>query len=102
MSQFLRAAALSGLLTLTAAGPAAAQLAPDRRVGPDEFGAPIVVTAIDPRLIGKFARAAGVPMGIEVAPGRPRRTKPATLTGLTVREAFDAWLRPIADTSGAR
>ena len=90
MSQFLRAAALSGLLTLTGAGPAAAQLAPDRRVGPDEFGAPIVVTAIDPRLIGKFAKAAGVPMGIEVAPGRPRRTKPATLTGLTVREALDA------------
>jgi len=90
MSRFLRAVALSVLWTLTGICPAAAQLAPDRRVGPDELGNPIVVTTIEPGLIGKFARAAGVPMGIEVAPGRPRRTKPATLTGLTVREALDA------------
>ena len=53
--------------------PAARLAALDRRVGPDESGAPIVVDGHRSEgLIGKFARAAGVPIGeFEVAPGRP-------------------------------
>jgi hypothetical protein len=79
-----------GLAAVMTAPAAAAQSDPGGRVGPDEFGRKIVVTAIEPRLIGVFARAAGLPMGIEVAPGGLRQTAPTTLTGLTIREALDA------------
>jgi hypothetical protein len=76
------------VLSLTAVPSVVAQPASDRRVGPDEFGNPIVITAIEPKLLGAFARAAGVPMGIEVVPGTPRKAAARTLTGLTVHEAF--------------
>ncbi len=90
MPRALRVVGLIGLLTVTAVPAVVAQPGSDQRVGRDAYGNPIVVTAIEPRLIGVFARAAGVPMGIEVAPGAPRKTAPTTLTGLTIREALDA------------
>jgi hypothetical protein len=76
-------------LSTILAGPAAAQPALDKRIGLNEFGAPIVVTAIEANLLGVVARAAGVPMGIEVATGATHGTASKTLTGLTVRAALD-------------
>jgi hypothetical protein len=77
---------LSALLT---ASPAAAQSPLDKTIGPDEWGE-ITATAIEPALIGKLARAAGVPMGIEAAPGAARKTRAQKLTGLTLRAALEA------------
>jgi hypothetical protein len=77
-------------LCMTAAGwDAGAQSLLDRRVGVDEYGRPIVVSSIGTHVIGPLARAAGVSVGIEIAPGKIRKTRPKTLTGLTVRQALD-------------
>jgi hypothetical protein len=77
------------LSTILAVPAAVAQPSLNQRIGPNEFGAPIIVTTIDPQLIGAVSRAAGVPMGIEVASGAAVRADPKTLTGLTIRAALD-------------
>ena len=69
MSRTLPVLPLLALFTILAAPAAVAQPA-IKRIGLDEFGEPIVLMIIEPRLIGAMARAAGVPMGIEVAPAR--------------------------------
>ncbi len=85
---------LAGLvITLIAAiaSPAAAQSAAMRVVGRDEHGRPLVMTEIDGRTIGAFARAAGVPMGLEIATGTtPRSRRALTLTGMTSDRALQA------------
>ena len=69
-----RAAGRVVILLLTAlAARAAAQQSLERVVGEDENGTPIVVTTVESQIIGKMARAAGVPMGIEMAAGPTRR-----------------------------
>lgn len=80
---------LMSALTIVTVPIVEAQPALDRQIGPDTSGHPIVVTHIQARLVGALARAAGVPMGIELAPGTPRKVSPRRLTGLTVREADD-------------
>ena len=85
-----RAAGRVVILLLTAlAARAAAQQSLERVVGEDENGTPIVVTTVESQIIGKMARAAGVPMGIEMAAGPTRRSAPKKLTGLTVRAALE-------------
>ncbi len=86
----LRAAVLTwALLCMLPAAQAGAQSALEKVIAADEIGA-ITATQIDGRLVGRISRAAGIPMGIEVASGTAPRSAPRTLTGLTVREALDA------------
>lgn len=74
---------------MTASVPLSAQQDPDRRVGRDEFGQPIVLSAVDARTVALFAKAAGVPMGVELSSEAPGRTrKPVTLTGLPAGRAL--------------
>jgi hypothetical protein len=76
-------------LIATITAHAAAQPAAVGVVGRDEHGRPLVMTEIDGRTVGAFARAAGVPMGLEIAPGQaPRARRPVTLTGMTVDRAL--------------
>jgi len=82
------------LLSLQAvlAGPAAAQTPLEKTIGPDELGAPILITRLEPAVIGKIAKAAGAPMGLELAAGDASRftTKtPKKLSGLSIRAALD-------------
>ena len=89
MTRRTRLVGVAFILTSAAGWNARAQSSLDRRVGADENGRPIVVSSIGTHVIGPLARAAGVPVGIELAPGRARKTRPTTLTGLTVRQALD-------------
>ena len=80
-------AALSMLFLLLApfAAPGAAQQPLDSVIGNDESGAAIVITRVEPRVIGTLAKAAGVPMGLETAgiarPSAPSCPKWAASTG---------------------
>jgi hypothetical protein len=78
--------ALQALLVV----PAAAQSPLEKVIGPDDVGDPIVITAVESQIIGKLSKAAGAPMGIELAPGAIRNTRPRKVTGLTVRAALEA------------
>jgi hypothetical protein len=88
MSRSSDVLALIAVSTMLFAPAVGAQPALDRRIGTDEYGAPIVVRRIEPQLIGALSRAAGVPIGIEIAPGASPRRAPVTLTGLTIRKAL--------------
>lgn len=83
---------LVGVLILSLAlgvAKAEAQTDFDRVIGVDEYDRPLVLRTVDSLTLGVFARAAGVPMGLELAPGAsgPKRN-PVTLTGLTVSKAL--------------
>ena len=75
MSRTVPVLPMLALFTILVAPAAVAQPALDKRIGLNEFAAPVVITTIEPPLIGTVARAAGVPMGIEVAPGAPPRRR---------------------------
>ena len=77
------------LLLAVAIPKAEAQIDVDRVIGRDEFDRPLVLKDLDGHTVGTIARLAGVPMGIEVAPGASRPTRhPVTLTGHHVSEAL--------------
>ena len=84
---------LAGLFIIAlavAASGASAQSGFDRLIGRDESGYPIVITDVDGRTLSVFARAAGIPMGLELAPPEPgRKRRPVTLTGMTVEKALE-------------
>jgi hypothetical protein len=80
------------LLALVAGLPVAAhaQGLLDRTIGSGEFSTPIIAAQVDDQLIGALARAAGVPMGIELATEPEPKRAGTPLTGLTVSAALDA------------
>lgn len=83
-------AAFSILLIATVVSRAGAQ-GGERLVGPDELGRPIIISAVDESVLGTFAKVAGVPMGVELAPSGAGSTgNPVTLTGLSVEKALQA------------
>ena len=68
---------------------AGAQSALDKIIGADGAGEPIVITHVEAQVIGRIAKAADAPMGIEIAPGRAPKSRPRKLTGLTIRAAVE-------------
>jgi hypothetical protein len=92
MSLFSRwMCAAAAALALLAPSELRAQSVLDRVVRSDEFGQPVVVRHLVGIDVGKVARAAGVPLGIELLPGNAflQPIPELTATGLTVREVFD-------------
>src|SRR5512138_2870141 len=74
------------------AGPAVAQNALDRQVGPDASGGPLEFRAFTTHELGSFSRSAHVPVGFEALPA-PRNSatfRPIVLSGLSVRDAAAA------------
>src|SRR3954447_4211441 len=89
MGRTRRVGVLFIIMLAAAVSNADAELGFDRVVRPDEFGGPVVVSGVDGRTVGVFAGAAGVPMGIELAPYEVRRNRTAlTLTGIDVGKAL--------------
>ena len=84
--QRLCAAAASVLLF--AAADVLAQSAPDRVIGADDQGAPVLISVLED--LGRVARASGVPIGVEQLDGTAySRFGTFTATGLTLRAALD-------------
>jgi hypothetical protein len=85
----MRRTAMLAALCLVMANIASAQSGLDGVVGSDGSGGPFEFRGFTAHTLGSFARAAHVPIGIELAPdtGLQGGLPPITLTGRTVRDA---------------
>jgi hypothetical protein len=85
-------AAAAALLVTCAAASADEIL--DRKVGSADSGTAMEFRAFTSHTLGSLARAAQVPIGIELLPAPPNHNglPPIALTGRTVREAADAMI----------
>jgi hypothetical protein len=78
------------LLSIPWPATVAAQPAPQRLVGTDLFGRPLVIQMLTAAEIGALASAARVPMGFEAAIPNPRRAWKIEATGRPLQAVLDA------------